>query len=490
MTTRTVTSKPKTLALAAITGIVLTTFVGAAPISFYTRSGFGKMDPANANTWGGSDKTRTSVIFEVFIDYTATVAAATDPFTIFENGADAIGSGVAIDGANIIFAAGGTSIANTAAATGAHGLTAGQMGVQILAVLEFGGGTGTNELLSLYVNGKLVATADNPTGNDWAGVNDSNLGTSDAFNIFENVPSLNPDAGNNQVFAGAYPDQTTTITFAAYELGVGDNSVENILVSPSNTTFPLTITPAVPPATGYNLKWDSQAGRLYNVRSSPDLIGAISTWTLVEGDIPASGTGSNTKNVTPLEPRLFYAVEEYPTPPEILLSEDFDTSDGGFTAVNHTSGTIWVRGDPDSNGGAGGGSVTTGNEGSTNCWGTDIGNPGIYATGTETSLISPVIDLTSVASATLSFAQAIDIMSGDTLIVNIIDDTTDTVIEAGIHTSTPDGSLVAADWEPVDSIAIGGAALGQMVRIEWRFTGTNDGTYIGAYIDDVVVTVP
>ena len=81
-------------------------------------------------------------------------------------------------------------------------------------------------------------------------------------------------------------------------------------------------------------------------------------------------------------------------------------------------------------------------------------------------------------------------MNGDTLVVNIIDDTTDTVIEAAIYTSTPDGDISAADWETIDSIAIGGTALGQMVRIEWRFTGTNDGTYIGGYIDDVLVTTP
>lgn len=202
-----------------------------AAIAFYTDSGFGVMDTPNANNWGLGNKTNSSVIFETFIDYTTTVAGATAPFSLFELGADAVGSGIAFDGPNIIFAAGGGSIGNTAAATGAHGLVAGLTNVQIVGVLEFGAGTGgTNELLSLYVNGLLVATADNPTGNDWAGLNNSNLGTSDAFNIFEYVPSLNPGAQNNLVFAGDYPDQTTTITFAAYELGVGDNTVGNILV--------------------------------------------------------------------------------------------------------------------------------------------------------------------------------------------------------------------------------------------------------------------
>ena len=63
-----------------------------------------------------------------------------------------------------------------------------------------------------------------------------------------------------------------------------------------------------------------------------------------------------------------------------------------------------------------------------NCWGTDIGNPGYYVANTDVSLLSPIIDLTSVTEATLSFALAMDIdPAGHTLVVNIIDDTTEDV---------------------------------------------------------------
>lgn len=254
------------------------------------------MDPANANLWGDSNKTNSSVIFEVYIDYTQTVAEATAPFTLFENGADAVGSGVAISGENIIFAAGGGSIANTAVATGAHGLVAGQTNVQILAVLEFSGGTDTNELLSLYVNGELVASADNPTGNDWAGVNNSNLGTSDSFNIFEFVPSLNPNAGNNAngVFAGAFPDTTTTISFAAYELGVGDNTVENLLASPPVGALELSILPSETTPGTLDFSWTGADGSLYNLVSSTDLSTPINSWPVWEGNADITGTGTPT----------------------------------------------------------------------------------------------------------------------------------------------------------------------------------------------------
>lgn len=225
------TNQYKSLTLATLAGIALSASSASAASAFYTDSGFGTMNTANANNWGSSNKTTSSVMFETFIDFTTAVDDATDPFSLFELGADGIGSGIAIDGDDIIFAAGGGSVANTAQATGLHGLTAGDYNVQILGVLEFGAGTGTNELLTLYVNGTLVATADNATGNDWAGANNSTLGGSDSFSIFE-YTTLNPtpDDGSNGIYAGDYPDQTTTITFASYELGVDGNTVANIAV--------------------------------------------------------------------------------------------------------------------------------------------------------------------------------------------------------------------------------------------------------------------
>ena len=278
---------------------------------------------------------------------------------------------------------------------------------------------------------------------------------------------------------------TRQVNTAYDEIRIG-TSLEDVLgiESPAATTFPLTITPDG--GGGYNLTWPSQEGMLYNLRSSTDLSGGISSWTLVEGDIPASGTGTNTQNVTSLETRLFYAVEEYPAPPVVLLYEDFDTSDGGFTSVNNGTGTAWAYGAPTSPD-QGGGAVTADNGGSGKCWGTDIGDPGGYLAGTDTVLRSPVIDLTEVAGASLSFAQALDIEPPHSLVVNVIEAATDIVLQGAVHTSTPDPSPLQADWKTVGSIAISG---GQPVRIEWHFTGNGSGLYLGAYIDDVTVSVP
>ena len=169
--------------------------------------------------------------------------------------------------------------------------------------------------------------------------------------------------------------------------------------------------------------------------------------------------------------------------PVSLLNEDFEGGDGGFTVAPST-GSAWQYGVAAS-ADAGGGAVTSGNSGA-KCWGTNLTGP--YAALTDTKLRSPVIDMTGIPTATLSFAQAIDIKAGHTLVVNVIAEATDTVLQSAIHTSTPDTNINAAPWTPVTAaVPITG---GQKVRIEWHFTGDGDGSYLGAYIDDVVVRTP
>jgi hypothetical protein len=205
---------------------------------------------------------------------------------------------------------------------------------------------------------------------------------------------------------------------------------------------------------------------------------------------PEAGTTTVTAAVSgTATDRLFMVVEAVLTPP--LISEDFETDDGGFTVVT-TEGSDWERGTPDSS--SLGGTVTTGNDDSTGCWGTDLGPDGIYAIPTTTSLRSPVIDLTDVTAAELTFAEAIDLDNGDTAEVNIIDDTTDTVIASAIYTPT-DNNINTADWNPANNdtaITIPAAALGQAVRIEWKFNGLGGSTsdFLGWYIDDVLLITP
>jgi autotransporter-associated beta strand protein len=171
--------------------------------------------------------------------------------------------------------------------------------------------------------------------------------------------------------------------------------------------------------------------------------------------------------------------------PATLLSQNFESGDGGFTVAT-ASGTPWAHGVPNSTGF--GGTISTGNGASAKCWGTGIGNPGFYLDPTDTRLRSPVIDLTGMATANLSFAHAIDLHSADSVEVNIINATTDTVISSNII-AIIDGDINSANWTNVGPIAIPALALGQPVRIEWHLSGVGSSTddYMGWYIDDVKV---
>jgi hypothetical protein len=256
---------------------------------------------------------------------------------------------------------------------------------------------------------------------------------------------------------------------------------------------------------GSNLdfEWNSRSGMRYHLVTSTDLTTPVNTWPVYDDgamtyeDIPATGTTTMLTGVLKVDPIRFFALIEEPVPP--LFSEDFEEGIGGFTIADHSeggAGTDWAQGDPMS-GNSGdpniGGFVDSGVGRSTNCVGTDIGAPGFFTADTDTSLRSGVIDLTGVTGATLSFAEALDFETGDTAVVNIIDDTDDNpatnIIASEIYTAT-DGSESNARWSTVGPIAIPVEALGQAVRIEWRFTQTGffSGDYMGWYIDNVLVT--
>lgn len=218
-TTRTtVFAAPALLSLAAVSA------ASAAPVAFYTASGVGGMGNVNAENWGGGNFSNFSSAFEVTIDFTATVENETNPIILWEAGGSGVGSTVVLNGSQLHYFAGNGS---DDVVSGAHGLTATQTGVQIVTVFEIDAGTGTDELLSIYVNGSLIASADANTSNDWSGgENGSELGQKSGTQRY-NGTALFTTA--NVV---SYPE--TNITFSAYRLasdgGNPDNTLANILV--------------------------------------------------------------------------------------------------------------------------------------------------------------------------------------------------------------------------------------------------------------------
>jgi autotransporter-associated beta strand protein len=181
------------------------------------------------------------------------------------------------------------------------------------------------------------------------------------------------------------------------------------------------------------------------------------------------------------QPRLFVRVAAKIPPP--LLAADFEENNGGFTVAT-AGGTAWQHGAPNSRD-QGGGAIIGGNNGSTNAWGINL--TGGYGPSTNTSLRSPMIDLTGISAATLRFARAIDAASGHTLEVTVINVEDDTVI-ATVLPPAQDADTLTANWQMVGPVAIPPEALGRQVRLQWRFVGDGDNLYNGAYIDDVTVT--
>ncbi|MGD9419096.1 MAG: hypothetical protein Q7R22_009145 [Verrucomicrobiota bacterium JB025] len=294
------------------------------------------------------------------------------------------------------------------------------------------------------------------------------------------------DSKNSYVtFSGLETDGSGNLTIVSYSLN-GDhvNAVSALVLTAASSVPQLKIASAAN-GTELEFSWESNAGKLYDILRSTDLSTSPATWDVWQADIPADASGSNLEiHARPGDPKSFFVLVEKDVP--ALFEEDFEADNGGFTSVV-TEGTDWAWGTPASAGY--GGTVSVGNGASTKCWGTNIGTPGFYLNPTtESCLRSAVIDLTGVAAAELSFAQAIDIHGGDSVTVNIIDDTTDTVIAADI-VSISDGNVTSAAWETVGPIEIPAAALGQAVRIEWCFSGTGGTTedYLGWYIDDVEV---
>jgi hypothetical protein len=300
------------------------------------------------------------------------------------------------------------------------------------------------------------------------------------FEVISDVPYSFGSGGSN----GQINFEVRTISNG---VGLFDD-LQITTVSPTPPPFDLTIAPN---GANFDFSWDSQPGKAYDLLASTDPATPVAEWpiyndgaTLYE-NIPATGTTTTLMAVPSSGPRRFFAMREEDGPP--LLAADFEDNNGGFTSAK-TAGSDWEWGSPTSadNGGTPnlGGSVTAGNNGSTKCWGTNIGNPGYYADPTTDScLISPVIDLSAVAGAELSFAHAIDTAGGDPAVLRIVNANTDAVIDT---MPFADGNPNSATWQTTGPIAL---PVGTPIRLKWCLTGDGGDSddYMGWYIDDVRV---
>ena len=377
----------------------------------------------------------------------------------------------------------------------------------------------------------------NPNNLDYVDLFVGYRGNQSAIQVFESGDMVidNTDAGGpgtlpktlrvdfsfSSFAAGSLVDYV--VTFGDEEMGSGSfewsGTDENYIGVYSNLSnrqgvmdnFEITADVPVPPfvlrispnGDDFDFEWDSQDGKVYDLLSSVDLGTPVADWPVyddgetVYAQIPATGSTSTLTAVPSTDPRRFFAMRETAAPPPPpLLDVDFEEDDGGFTA-SADEGTAWEWGTPDSSGF--GGTVNAGNDaepGAGRAWGTNLGayddgagDPGFYADPTVNSrLISPEIDLTEVAAAELTFAQAIDVDLNDSAVVRIYDAATgDEIIDGDFPLVIEDPDLVAAPWEASGPHAL---PVGAPIRIEWILSGSGgaQADFMGWYIDDVTVT--
>jgi hypothetical protein len=248
----------------------------------------------------------------------------------------------------------------------------------------------------------------------------------------------------------------------------------------------LTVKPTMGHPGNYNFTWNSKEGKLYDLVSAADLMLPLSAWTAWNGLTNIASTlPSNTLTNIPggSDAHRYFAIREKNVPPvPPLLSADFETSDGGFTAVGAPND--WAWGAPNSADGFG--FVLTSGHFSAKCWGTGLGDgsvpSGVITPGADSVLQSPAIDFTRVTSAKLTFAAAVDAKAGDTIKIIIKESSTGAVL----GTLTPIAPPKAVSWASYGPLDVSVAA-GKTAYLQFQYVGS-DNTYCGLYIDNVVVT--
>jgi len=236
-----------------------------------------------------------------------------------------------------------------------------------------------------------------------------------------------------------------------------------------------------PGAKTFSVSWESEEGKLYNLRSTTDPASADPIdWPIVAGQENLAATPPENTVTIPFPPdstRLF-VVEEFTPPPVSIFSDDFETGQDTWTVESTgETGTSWQFGTPSNFG------PVAANSGAI-CFGTNI--DANYTPLADCTLRSPVIDLSGAESATLRFAQFHDMegLNFDWGVVRALDPLDSSEI-AVIYEAVDFGT----DWEEIRA-AIPAAALDREIVLEFRFRSDTIQEYPGWYIDDVEVTVP
>ncbi len=195
-------------------------------------------------------------------------------------------------------------------------------------------------------------------------------------------------------------------------------------------------------------------------------------WTDQEGlSLEDLGEGRFAATLSASASQGYYQVVSLPPPP--VFAEDFESGAQGWTHGGNQD--EWELGTPTS----GPGSARSGSH----AYATDL--DGNFEPNTDAWLQSPVIDLTDVAIANLTFYEFHQVdteIDFHNVSVSILDGNSgDLISEVFIQAGSTQG------WT-ARSIRLAGANAGRPIRIEFRLITDGVGAGAGFYIDDVVVS--
>ena len=252
--------------------------------------------------------------------------------------------------------------------------------------------------------------------------------------------------------------------------------------------FPFSVSNA--PNDMLDFRWDSQAGKLYNVRSVIDPSAPISPgteppapsgWPIfgTHAAIAATPPGNTLTIPRPVDTGRYFVIEEYDAPPVVAFSDDLESGVGDWTSfVNDEGGeTAWELGAP-----AGSTGPLAGADDSVNAWSTNLAD---YGADSDISLRSPAIDLSALASATLTFEAFRDADGfGDFARIRFLRASDQVQLGADAQI---DMALIDEDWVTL-SIPVAPEAIGETILIEWNFTSdSSPDAFSGLSIDNIEV---
>jgi hypothetical protein len=358
--------------------------------------------------------------------------------------------------------------------------------------IDFNTAGETTNTTDLFAGLTAVATAANGTGSAGPG-NGLDITGNPALFVAEVGDAVNPGSG---ITGGIAPSRRVMFPMT-------DNTFNNLTddgktlfgqsidwllgISGGPVKLKLTDVSYDNNASTLSISWESEAGKLYNLRSTTDPASAEpKDWPIFGGkmDLVATSPENTVTIAHPAEATRLFVVEEFDAPPVTIESYDFEAGAEGWTTESvdepdlNISATQWELGPPLAIG-------PSAAHSGTNCFGTDLDAD--YDFDTLITLRSPAIDLSTLASASVTFWQWLDVEEGfDEVAIRLLDAANGNA-EIAVLDSGIDG--ISADWEEV-TLDFPPEANGKTVILEFLFDSDNIGNFAGYYLDDVSVQGP